>query len=173
MNQIELNDYFRTVWKPNLDQYIYSGYSLIDKVKDHEWVLDVGCGINPFKGKIKNLIGIDPVTDQSDVKTTIEEYQTDQRFDVAFCLGSINFGSHDNIVRQIAHLDQLLTPHARIYWRCNPGRKDHGNSQCELIDFFPWSKKKHFELSAQFGYILTDFKWDTNNRMFAEWIKNI
>ena len=57
MNQNKLNTYFSTKWKSNLNQYQYSGWNLIDKVKDDEWVLDVGCGPNPFKGKIKNLIG--------------------------------------------------------------------------------------------------------------------
>jgi hypothetical protein len=60
MNQKELNEYFTTKWKSNLDQYLYSGWDLINNVVDDEWVLDVGCGTHPFKGKIRNLIGIDP-----------------------------------------------------------------------------------------------------------------
>lgn len=173
MDQQYLNKYFQSVWKPNLDQYNYSGWQLINCIKKNEWVIDVGCGNNPFKNKIKNIVGIDPSNDQADVKTTIEDYRTDQRFDVAFCLGSINFGSEDTIRNQIACVDRLLNPSARIYWRCNPGRKDHSNAECEQIDFYPWTFKQHYLLAHDFGYQLKECKWDSNNRIFAEWIKNI
>ena len=92
------------------------GWSLIDQVFDEEFVIDVGCGPNPFKGKIKNLVGIDPAYDEADYNVTIEEFTTDDKFDVAFCLGSINFGSFDTIIAQIDRVVNLLKPNARIYW---------------------------------------------------------
>jgi len=41
--------------------YKYSGENLIDEVNqlDPDLVIDVGCGHNRFKGRIKNLIGFD------------------------------------------------------------------------------------------------------------------
>ena len=30
-------------------------------------VVDIGCGFNEFKGKITNLIGIDPYNDKADI----------------------------------------------------------------------------------------------------------
>ena len=114
---------------------------MADKIKPEEWVLDVGCGVNPFKTVIANLVGIDPAFGQADYQTSIEDFVTEQRFDVAFCLGSINFGTEENIRNQIKCVVNLLNPNARIYWRVNPGLKDHGNEECKLIDFFPWSKK--------------------------------
>lgn len=171
MKQSELNKYFNSVWKSNIDQYTHSGWNLIDKVKDDELVLDVGCGYNPFKDKIKNLVGIDPAFVEADYQTTIEQFQTDQKFDVAFCLGSINFGSEKKIIKQINSVIKLLKPTARIYWRCNPGRKDHNNKECEKIDFYPWSLDKHISLSEQFGFKLTEFAWDNDTRIYAEWTK--
>jgi hypothetical protein len=171
MQQSQLNEYFSTKWKSNVDQYLYTGWSLIDKVKEDEWVLDVGCGHNPFKSKIKNLIGIDPAFDESDHKVTIEDFKFPQKFDVAFCLGSINFGSKDTIIKQISSVVNHLQPNCRIYWRCNPGLKDHGNLECEDINFFPWSYDLHFEFCDLFGFECTELKYDVNNRIYAAWEK--
>ena len=60
MNQQELNKYFSEEWTDDFDNYTLSGYELAYKCKRTDWVLDVGCGHNPFKGQIKNLVGIDP-----------------------------------------------------------------------------------------------------------------
>jgi hypothetical protein len=171
MNQKQLNEYFVTKWKGNLDQYTYSGWELINKIKKDESVLDVGCGQNLFKGKILNLIGIDPAFEQADYKVTIEKFKTNQKFDVAFCLGSINFGSGDKIISEINSLVKLLKPSARIYWRCNPGRKDHGNENCEQINFFPWTFELHKKFSKHFGFECLDLKWDNNHRIYSEWIR--
>lgn len=172
MNQQLLNNYFSLHWRGHLNLYQYSGLSLAGKIKPEEWVLDVGCGINPFKSLIANLVGIDPAFGQADVMTTIEEFRTEQRFDVAFCLGSINFGSEENIKNQIKCVVNLLQPTARIYWRVNPGRQDHGNKECKEIDFFPWSPKLLKEYAKEFGFKLIDLKQDLNNRLYSEWARS-
>ena len=64
-------------------------------------------------------------------------------FDVATCLGSINFGSIDVISKQIAKVVSCLKPKSRVYWRLNPGRQDHPNRFCENIDYFPWTLEIH------------------------------
>lgn len=169
MNQQELNKYFSTVWRSNLSQYKYSGYSLAEKIKPRELVLDVGCGYNEFKRLIPNLVGIDPANEAADFPTTIENFRNDIKFDVAFCLGSINFGSEIDVLNQINCVVNCLKPKARIYWRCNPGLHDHGNQECEDIEFFPWTIERHIEYSNQFGFKLVKCCWDTNNRIYAEW----
>ena len=173
MDQTNLNNYFSTTWQSNLAQYNYSGFQLVDKINPDELVLDVGCGFNEFKSRIPNLIGIDPANDLADVKLPIEFFAADNdnqgRFDVAFCLGSINFGNENNILLQITSVINCLKPQARIYWRCNPGLNDHGNEECLDIKFFPWSIDKHVKYSEQFGFRLTTCKWDSNNRLYAEW----
>ena len=174
INQTQLNFYFNNIWRNrnrSLDQYRFSGWALIDKVSPTEKVLDVGCGDNPFKGKIQNLIGIDPAFPEADFNCTIEEYasSTSELFDVAFCLGSINFGGVDEIEKQIASVIGLLKSGGRIYWRCNPGRKDHGNKDCESIDFYNWSIEEHVRLCDKFGCRLMECRWDTQNRLYAEW----
>lgn len=169
MSQDSLNLYFKNIWKSNITQYSWSGFSLVDKIKSDEHVLDVGCGFNEFKPYIKNLIGIDPANDSADVVCAIEDFKSDIKFDVAFCLGSINFGDEENIRNQINCVVNCLKPQARIYWRCNPGLQDHGNKECKDIDFYPWTIEKHIELTDIFKFRLDKVCWDTGNRIYAEW----
>jgi hypothetical protein len=169
MKQSELNNYFANTWKSNLDQYQYSGWALANKIRANESVLDVGCGFNEFKPRISNLIGLDPANDRADVKLPIEEYSPPHKFDVALCLGSINFGNKLTIMNQIACVVNCLKPQARIYWRCNPGHADHGNEECKSIEFYPWSIDEHVKLSELFGFKLMTCCWDTDNRIYAEW----
>jgi hypothetical protein len=169
MIQNELNNYFSTHWRGHLNIYNYSGLSLAKQIKPDEWVLDVGCGINAFKPLITNLVGIDPAFDQADYQTTIEDFKTDQKFDVAFCLGSINFGSEYTIKNQIKCVISFLKPNARIYWRVNPGLQDHGNNECKSIDFFPWSKKLLKDYAQEWGFMAQNTRDDLNNRIYCEW----
>jgi hypothetical protein len=173
MNQRDLNNYFSTIWQSNLKQYRYSGWALVDKIHSEELVLDVGCGFNEFKLRIPNLVGIDPANDRADFKIPIEYFRNDIKFDVAFCLGSINFGSEVNIVNQIACVVACLKPQSRIYWRCNPGLADHNNEACKGIDFYHWTIEKHIEFSELFNFRLDVAKWDTNNRIYAEWSRTV
>lgn len=173
MNQENLNNYFSTHWQSNLTQYKYSGLTLADKISPNKFVLDVGCGFNEFKNKIPNLVGIDPANDRADIQLPIELFAADNtnhnRFDIAFCLGSINFGDETNIKNQITSVVKCLKPKAKIYWRCNPGIADHGNEECKTIEFYPWTITKHVKHSTEFGFRLITACWDSNYRIYAEW----
>jgi len=176
MKQEQLNKYFSTKWQSHLNQYTYSGWALVNKIHANELVLDVGCGYNEFKSHIPNLIGIDPANDLADIKSSIEDFSANNsnwnKFNVAFCLGSINFGDKLNIMNQVACVINCLKSTARIYWRCNPGVADHGNTDCEDIEFYPWSISEHVKLSEKFGFRLITCCWDNNNRIYAEWFRN-
>ena len=117
-------------------------------------------------------MGIDPAFDQADYKTTIEDFKTELKFDVAFCLGSINFGAEETIKKQIGCVVNLLKPNARIYWRCNPGLQDHGNIQCHDIEFFAWTPQLLINFAQEFGFSVTDIKQDFNNRIYCEWARS-
>jgi hypothetical protein len=175
VDQKYLNYYFGNIWHTNSNPCIQnekSGMLLLDKIGLEDEVIDVGCGTNPFKGLIKNLIGIDPAFDQADVKCGIDEFETDKKFDVALCLGSINFGDVTVIERQITKVVSLLKPTARIYWRCNPGQQDHPSKECENINFYTWSIDEHIRLANKFGFNLNECCWENNNRrIYAEWIR--
>lgn len=174
-NQLQLNEYFASEWitRPNvgIEKFEYSGPSLIAKVRPDEWVIDVGCGDNYFKGKIKNLIGIDPANDKADIKVSIEDYKTEQKFDVAFCLGSINFGDSGEIVFQIMKVAELLKPNGRIYWRCNPGKQDHETDGCKKINFFNWTEAWHNYFADALRFTVVTVKQDSHDRLYAEWVR--
>jgi hypothetical protein len=173
VDQQYLNNYFGNIWHKHSDpcnKQTKSGLELLSKITDNDSVIDIGCGTNPFKGKIKNLIGIDPAFDQADVKSTINEFTTDQTFDIALCLGSINFGDVVDIERQIAKIVSLLKPSCRIFWRCNPGQQDHPDPACKDINFYPWTIEEHVRLSTKFGFKLVECCWEQNgSRIYAEW----
>jgi len=174
-----LNNYFANNWCASTSKYIYSGYAILDKISDSDNVVDVGCGHNPFKGKIKNLIGFDPAYhNDADVQSTIEHFNSlrtfDVAFDVALCLGSINFGTHSIIANQIEKVNALLNQKAKIFWRLNPGQHDHGNKECADIDFYPWTFEKLNEFAVQYGFKQVNCAEDTNGqhmRLYAEWVR--
>ena len=168
-----IQEYFSSTWlegNRTLDQYTYSGWDLAKKVNTDEWVLDVGCGTNPFKGKIKNLYGIDLTDVGSDEQVSIDHFEPARLFDVAFCLGSVNFHNEANVHNQIKRIVSMLTDNGRIYWRCNPGNYDHRNVACKELPIFPWTISHHEKWSKEFGFTLQNIQND-RNRIYAEWIR--
>lgn len=169
---MNLDTYFSTVWKPNTDRYIYSGWQLLSKVLPTDKVLDVGCGYNLFKSSLGDrLIGIDPYNLAADITVGIDEFTTHETFDVIFCLGSINFGNEETILRQTKKVVELCRPGGSIYWRQNPGRKDHGNTECKDIDFFDWSFDKNIKYASIYNCNVNMLALDSGNRIYAEWNK--
>jgi len=170
-----LNDYFAKTWCPSTSKYIYSGYAILDKINaEYDNVIDVGCGANPFKGKIDNLTGIDPSDIGADIVSTIEDYKTDAKYDVALCLGSINFGSDTIIANQIEKVNDLLNDKAKVFWRLNPGQQDHRNEECKQINFYPWTFDLLQEFATMYGFEQINCAKDHNGnhmRLYAEWTR--
>jgi hypothetical protein len=82
----------------------------INGVKPGGLVIDAGCGINPFKDKIKNLIGFDIAPyEQADFQASFD--QAHQIFgrdfaDVILALGSCNFGP---VEENVYYLDKFYS----------------------------------------------------------------
>ena len=162
-----LNRYFSKYWQNDMKKWKYSGVKLIDEVNNLKprAVLDVGCGYNEFKGKIKNLIGIDPYNDKADFKVSTLEYNTDQKFDVILCLGSVNFGSRDKIIAEVAKCVNLLTDGGTMFFRVNPGVQ-HDKPEADWIEFYAWNVPFIIELSEMFNLKILDIRDDTNQRKY-------
>ena len=177
MDQSKLDYYFENVWEPSpIDEWEYSGIQIVDKIKPHETVIDVGCGYNLFKDKIPNLLGIDPANDAADIKISLEHFLPDDKFDVALCLGSIHFGDINRITNQIAKVVSILNNTSRIYWRCNPGHHDHDDDMCSQISFFPWNEEWMEHFADMFNYKINFMKYENHktlnrHRLYSEWIK--
>lgn len=179
LDQAQVNNFFSTDVTNHLKRhqymstFVYSGYKLLDKIQTTESVIDVGCGANLFKQFLPNLIGIDPATDEADFKVSIQDYTTDQKFDVALCLGSIQFGDINDVKNQIGKVVSLLKPHARIYWRCNPCVQPNPEW------FFRWNMDHHPQFAEEFGFKVNELAWDYHDkdnpktyRIYAEWIRD-
>jgi len=162
-----LNRYFSKYWQNDMKKWKYSGVKLIDEVNNLKprAVLDVGCGYNEFKGKIKNLIGIDPYNDKADFKVSTLEYNTDQKFDVILCLGSVNFGSRDKIIAEVAKCVNLLADGGTMFFRVNPGVQ-HDKPEADWIEFYACNVPFIIELSEMFNLKILDIRDDTNQRKY-------
>ena len=162
-----LNRYFSKYWQNDMKKWKYSGVSLIEEVNNLKprAVLDVGCGYNEFKGKIKNLVGIDPYNDNADFRLGTLEYNTDKKFDVILCLGSVNFGSKDKIIAEVAKCVNLLANGGTMFFRVNPGVQ-HDRPEADWIEFYAWNVPFIIELSEMFNLKILDIRDDTNQRKY-------
>ena len=159
--------YFSNIWQPDMKKWKYSGLKLIDEVNDlnPRSVLDVGCGYNEFKGKIKNLIGIDPYNDRADYMSSIMDFKPNQKFDVILCLGSINFGSSEKITAEIAKAVLLLEEKGTMFFRVNPG-VPHDKPESQWIEFFAWNVPFIIDLAEKFKLKILDIRDDANQRKY-------
>ena len=162
-----LHKYFSKYWENDIKKWKYSGLALIDEVNSLKprAVLDVGCGYNEFRGKIDNLIGIDPYNDQADLQVSTLEYRTNQKFDVIMCLGSVNFGSRDKIIAEMGRCVDLLEDGGTMFFRVNPGVQ-HDKSEAKWIEFFAWNVPLIIELSEMFNLKILDIRDDSNQRKY-------
>ena len=162
-----LDAYFSKIWQPDMKKWKYSGLKLIDEVNalNPRSVLDVGCGYNEFKGKIRNLTGIDPYNDRADYKVSIMDFRSNEKFDVILCLGSVNFGSQDKITAEIAKTVHLLEDGGTIFFRVNPG-VSHDRPESLWIEFFAWNVPFIIELAEKFNLKVLDIRDDANQRKY-------
>jgi SAM-dependent methyltransferase len=163
--------FFAEMWKPRTADYDYTGWTLVDEVNalNPDSVLDVGCGYHPFKGRMHNLVGIDPYNNCADYEVDILDYKVRAgSHDVILALGSINFNSQDEIAQRFAHCVGLLKTGGKFYLRANPGITHRTGP---YVDVFEWS----FEVVNQFAEIynlrLDTFKQDTNDRLYFVYTK--
>ena len=162
-----LHKYFSKYWENDIKKWKYSGLALVEEVNSLKprAVLDVGCGYNEFRGKIDNLIGIDPYNDRADLQVSTLEYRTTQKFDVIMCLGSINFGSRDKIIAEVGRCVDLLADGGTMFFRVNPGVQ-HNKPEAKWIEFFAWNVPFIIELSEIFNLKVLDIRDDSNQRKY-------
>jgi hypothetical protein len=169
-----LAKYFGEIWQPEMKKFKYSGIALVDEVNNLKPrnVLDIGCGYNEFKGKIHNLIGIDPYNKNADIELSTLDYQTDQLFDVVMALGSINFGSTDKVFAELEKAVALTAPGGKLFFRVNPGVQ-HTPPESKWITFYPWDSNFIINCADYFKLDILDIRNDQNNRMYFVWAKPV
>ena len=167
INDACLHKYFSKYWQNDMKKWKYSGVALIGEVNNLKprAVLDVGCGYNEFKGKIDNLVGIDPYNDKADLQVSTLDYNTDKKFDVILCLGSVNFGHRDKIIAEVSRCVNLLADGGTMFFRVNPGVQ-HDRPEADWIEFFAWNVPFIIELAEMFQLKILDIRDDTNQRKY-------
>ena len=166
-----LDKYFRNHWQGEMSKYKYSGLKLIDEVNKLKprRVLDIGCGYNEFKGKIDNLIGIDPYNSAADLEVKTLDYRPTEKFDAILALGSINFGSTDKVFAELEHAVSLCNPGAVMFFRANPGLA-HDKQESNWISFYPWDSNFVVNCASQLNVDILDIRTDSHkNRMYFVW----
>ena len=165
-NQV-LYNYFSKVWQPQTKKFKYSGLKLIDEINflKPDNVIDLGCGYNEFKGKIKNIIGLDPYNPKADICSTILNFKTTEKYDIALCLGSINFGSTDKIVAEVAKAVEITNPNGLLYFRVNPGHS-HEAVESNWISFYNWTPNFIINIATLLNVTILDLRNDSNNRIY-------
>jgi len=174
MNEAELN-YFKNIWNPHWRDKKLSGWALLDKFKPEDKILDVGCGKNFIKGKLGDQVyGIDPAFEEADEVISLEDFVPKDKYNVFVCLGSINFGTAEEIEAQLQKITDMAQTGARIYWRQNSYGNDHSSPEASVVRFFPWSIDINKKYCEKYGYTLHDIQVEPENanRLYAEWIKN-
>lgn len=154
------------IWQPRTDQYQYTGWGLVDEIMKHEpkAVLDVGCGYNQFKPRIPNLVGIDKYNNSADFMVDIMDYNVEpETYDAVIVLGSINFGSYEDVSVRFKKVFELTAPKGRVYVRANPG-ETHKNGP--YIEIYPWDFDSVYRIAKEHNVNLITLKKDNGNRLF-------
>ena len=165
--------FFGEIWKPKTEEYIYSGWGLVDRINaaQPQRVLDYGCGYNQFKQRIDNLIGIDPYNNCADYMVDILEFRVEpESFDHIIAFGSLNFNSQADIEQRFQCLYNLLMPGGHMYFRVNPGIT-HANGP--WVDIFPWSFEIAWDFAQRYNLDMPVFKRDQNDRYYFEYVKRL
>jgi hypothetical protein len=131
-------------------------------------VLDVGCGDNLFKKYIQtgSFIGLDPFNKNADVMCDILDYNTDTKFDLIICFGSINFYDISWVDARMQKVFSLLTKNGRICMKVNPNQPFGDGTRLEWFDSWTMGLVNHY--AHQFKCDIENyrevehgrFKWD-------------
>ena len=162
-----LKNYFGKVWQAETKKFKYSGLAIIDEVNamNPDNVIDIGCGYNEFKGKIQNLTGIDPYNDRADISIHTLDYKPDVEYDVAICLGSINFGSSDKILGELENVVGMVKSGGFLYFRVNPGIQ-HDKPAAKWINFYDWDPVFISNAAQYLNCDVLTLRQDDNDRFY-------
>jgi hypothetical protein len=159
-DQRYLTWFFGEVCQPRISQDHWAGYRIAEEIcrMNPKRVLDIGCGFNPFKGLIPNLVGIDPYNNCADFMVDILDYHAEPAsYDHIIALKSINFNSREDIELQFSAAVNLLTPGGYLWMRCNTGLNFE---EGPWIEVFPWSFDFAYELVKKYNLTMDSFKQD-------------
>jgi hypothetical protein len=99
------------------------------------------------------------------------EYNPEEKADVVICLGSVNFGSADNVFLELNHIvENVVSPCGLIFFRGNPGEM-HDDVAAKWIEFFEWTPEFIINSAKALDCIPAIIRQDTD-RLFFVWQRN-
>jgi len=159
-DQEKINNFYSKTWKSNIHLFKFSGKNIIELAnkRNPKLVIDAGCGVNFYKGKIKNLIGFDPVFKEADINCTILDAPfKDKCADVIIAFGPVNWGPEEAVIINLMRLKSWLTPGGDLYMRHAPdGYKADG------LDWFKWNTKDIEKYADLCGFDLISMNIEYN-----------
>ena len=156
------------IWQPRTEIYQYTGWNIVERINKANpvAVLDVGCGFNPFKARIPNLVGIDAYNNSADYMVDILDYTVaDNTYDHVIVFGSINFGDYSDVALRMKKVIDLTMPSGTIYVRANPG---HVHKNGPWIDIYSWDFDTAYKIANAYNCELSSFKKDNGDRLYFE-----
>jgi len=144
-------------------------------------IIDAGCGSNPYKGHVPNVIGFDPSPyDNVDLRLSFEEVARKNIFgrnsaDAVLALGSINFGDKKTIRDQLKSCISWCKPGGYIICRARPHTLPDGlrQDENELVDkgfnSFPWTHEIILGLHDEFKAHVDMYKKPKDEMAHSPW----
>lgn len=166
------------------NRYFWTGNRIIKFCKDKS-VLDVGCGTNQFKGKIEDLYGIDIIDLGADEIVAIEDFETERKYDIALCFGSIQYGDKNLIDKQIEKVSKALKDDSVIFWRCSVEQRVEyeqylSEDQKCPVPMYNWTLEKALHFAKKYEFKIVEFMPDNLNfnqyiieRLYMKWVRNV
>ena len=141
IDQKAQDNFFKNHWRSNIHLFKHSGANLVKVINNlkPKFVIDAGCAINFFKGKIPNLVGYDPVFKEADIMCGhFDAPFKPECADVILALGSVNWGNSDDVAQMLIKIKSWLKPGGRLYMRGAPG----GYKSDKGLKWFLWGMKE-------------------------------
>ena len=154
--------------------YDHSGVNLIEEINslNPELVIDVGCGTNFFKNKIKNLIGFDMINYPNiDYNCTISDMIVKLgSVDVVLALGSLQDTNREQIYQDISKIVDWLKPGGFIVVR---NKKFVSESKSANSGWgYYWSQEWFNKISEDFNLTTIKGPVADGQRIVWWWKKN-
>lgn len=133
--------YDEYIGKFTYDTRKFTGEFLLKEIKKDgsgAFVLDVGCGNNPFKNRLKNVIGVEPGTWGSpDINTDLQgayDIFKENTFDWILAIGVLHHHNTETIHTMIEQMKHLVKSNGKIACLCKPF-----NGYKAGAELYPWS----------------------------------
>jgi hypothetical protein len=158
-------------WNTDLNCYHISGFAILPDILklNPQKILDLGCGYNEFKRYIPNLIGIDFANENADIVDDFMNYECeDNSIDVMLALGSINFGNHELVDKQMEWMTKKLRRGGKMFIRVNPAEAPDDSIGKQ---FYIWTIKDIYDFSIKYNLEIEDNNIKLEDRIPSELIR--